>query len=299
MIRNLIVMLTLVSLCIPSLLRAEAKINHIVVLPFTVAKGVDEKSGELLNEVFLVELSSKVPKPIKVVGASDVQALLGLEQQKQLIDCDDTACLVEIGNALGASHLMVPSLGKFGGKFIITSKFLNVIDATVLHRKILYVAATEEALLEGVRQITVDLTESQGWGVAADPAVAQPAPPAATADTAQHAAAEPANADAAATTAATTTEPAPASAAVADEGLPVLLLAGAGLAGVGLLAAGGFGLGAILVDGQVAAAESWEDKQGAATLGLGMLGGTALGALALIGGAALAVVGMLGDEAAE
>jgi len=240
---------------------------HVVVLPFSVAKGVDDKSGRLLDEVLLTELSNAAPKNVKVVGSSDVQAVLGFEQQKQLASCDQTACLVEIGNALGASHVLVSSLGMFGRQFIISSKFLDVRDASVLWRKVIYTAATEEALLEGVRQMVRDLVHGQGWDADAGPAVVAGSP-----------------------TASPTVSGAP------GKGLSPLLLVGGGVGAVGLLATLGFGVGALLFDGQVGAADaSWDKRNQAGQLEAGMLIGAGLGAVALVGGGVAAGIGMV-DE---
>lgn len=146
--------------------RADDEIKHIVVLPFTLAKGIDEKSGALLDEVHLSELTAVVPESIELIGSSDVTALLGLEEQRQLATCDETSCLIEIGSALGATHLLVPSLGEFGGQYIVTTKFLDVSAAKVLHRKVYYVDNSEQALLAGVRESVRELAQAQGWGSA-------------------------------------------------------------------------------------------------------------------------------------
>jgi hypothetical protein len=258
--------LALLWVVLPLAAAASQPVRHVVVLPFTVAKGIDEKSGRLLDEVLLTELSNAAPKDVRVVGASDVQAVLGFEQQKQLASCDQTSCLVEIGNALGASHVVVSSLGMFGKQFIISSKFLDVRDASVLWRKVIYTAATEEALLGGVRQMTRDLVAAQGWSQGAD------------------------------ASAATAAAGASAVTGGAGAGIRPLVLVGGGVGAVGLLAAVGFGVGALLFDSQVGAADAtWEKRDQAAQLEAGMLAGAGLGGLALIGGGIAAGIGMVGE----
>ena len=93
----------------------------------------------------------------------DIKALLQHAETKAVLGCDDTSCLVEIGSALGATHLLVPSLGEFGGQYIVTTKFLDVSAARVLHRKVYYVANTEQALLDGVRRSVRELAAALGW----------------------------------------------------------------------------------------------------------------------------------------
>ncbi len=246
--------------------RAENKITHVVVLPFTVASGLDPKQGKILDEVFVAELSQVVPEGIELVGSSDVTATLGFEQTKQLSGCDETSCLVEIGNALGASHIIVPSLGKFGEQFIVSTKFLDVQTAKVLHRKVLYVEGKESGALSGVRQSVLELATAMGWQ-ASGTTVGQ---------------------------AGDTEKP-----ATADDGggdMNPLLLAGAAVAGVGALTAVGLGIGALVIDADVGdTGASWAERESAAGTVLALGIGSGVGLLALIGGGALAGVALAGE----
>ncbi|MBN2360188.1 MAG: hypothetical protein JXR83_12120 [Deltaproteobacteria bacterium] len=228
---------------------------HVVVLPFTVAKGVDEKSGRLLDDVLLTELTAAVAPGIRVVGASDVAAVLGFEQQKQMASCDQTSCLVEIGNALGASHILVPSLGMFGKQFIISAKFIDVRDASVLWRKVIYTEATEEALLEGVRQSVRDLVRDRGWGNA-DPAAA---------------------------------------AGAGGGPDPLLLVGGGvgGLGLLAAIGCGAGAL--YFDSQLGAADESWQQRDQAGQLEAGLLVGVGIGALALVTGGVLAGIALAGE----
>lgn len=257
---------------------AAKKVEHIVVLPFMVANGVDSKVGVLLDEVVLSELAQVVPKDIKVIGSSDVNAMLGLEQQKQLLSCDDTSCLVEIGNALGATHILVPSVGKLGSKFLVSAKFLSVVDASVLFRKVLYVKANEDALLDGVKQVSHELALHQQW---APQTLALPAP----AKTDQPVTAQAPGAQ----------KDQPRKSAEESEALDPMLLAGAGLAGVGVLVAGGLGIGALVVNATTADDTSLDgDKRlEGATQAAVMTGGSALGVVILGAGAALLGISLL------
>jgi hypothetical protein len=274
----LVPLLPLSLLPAPGLRAADAAaapgVAHMVVLPFVLAQGVDDKSGKILDEVFLSELTPMVPPSVKVVGSSDVTALLGFEQQKQLAGCDESSCLMEIGNALGASHIVVPSLGKFGEQFIVTTKVLEVRDGRVLHRKVLYVEGSEAGALKGVRQSVVELARAMGWSTgASDLVAASPGP-----------------------TVPATTTPASTAEAAASSGPSALLIAGGALAGVGALAALGLGVGALVLDGEVANANNrWDERETAAYATLGLAAGSGVGALALIAGGALVGVSLIGD----
>lgn len=139
------------------------EVDSVVVLPIKLAKGIDQKTGDLLNEVVVSELAKVAPKGVRVIGSSDVQTLISHDKQTVSLGCDDTGCLVEIGQALGASHLLQLSLGLIGDKYVINSKFLLVSEATVPYRNVRYVVAKEDALLEGVRAVVADLARARAW----------------------------------------------------------------------------------------------------------------------------------------
>ena len=76
---------------------SQPTLEKLVVLPVELAEGVSQSTGELLNEVFLTELSQRLPPGLPVLSSSDVQAMLGNEMERQRMGCSDTTCLVEIG----------------------------------------------------------------------------------------------------------------------------------------------------------------------------------------------------------
>src|SRR4051812_36888184 len=50
---------------------------------------------------------------IKVLTSHDVEAVLGMERQKQLMGCaDDSSCLTEIVGALGVDGILLADLGR-------------------------------------------------------------------------------------------------------------------------------------------------------------------------------------------
>lgn len=142
---------------------APQTIERVVVLPFSVAGGIEPKTGALLDEQFLVELSQLTPAGVTILGASDAVAMLGQAQQAQLAGCDDASCLVEVGAALGARHIIVSSLGQVGDQFLVTAKLIDVDQAKVLARKSLTVDAQESRLPQAVREIARSIAASQGW----------------------------------------------------------------------------------------------------------------------------------------
>lgn len=261
-------LLLLLGLCIAQVAQA-APIGRIIVMPFSVSSGMDAKQGALLDEIYLTELSKVVPPSVKLTGASDVTAMLGQMEQKRLAGCDDTSCLVEIGNAIGASHILSSSVGKMGGRFVVSTKLLSVSDAQVLHRNAVY-RTSEEQLIEAVGDLAKALAASQGWAMTA-------------ATTARAETAAPAQGDG-------DRRDSPAA------GPGLLLMGGAVAGGVGVLVAVGAGIAWLVLDGMAGDVQrSYGERKGLATAELvGMLG-TGLGALVGLGGGAMAAASLLGE----
>jgi len=265
---------------------AATEVKQVVVLPVVVTGGIEQSEGTLVDDMMLTELSRRAESKIKIIGSKDVTAMLGHEQQKQILGCTDSACLVEIGNALGASHMISTSLGKLGARFVFNLTLLDVTSASAVHRDSLYLGSTEEELIDAVGKLTDNLVASEGWRAAAAWAVPTEQPAATDENGAGSAAAS--------SGAASASDPGEGAAADAQE-LPTLLWIGAAVGAAGLLATVGFGIATLAVDGAIGANPD-QDNYDLALVGLGTIIGTSVGAIALITGGALAAVGLLGGD---
>lgn len=79
-----------------------------------------------------------------------------------------------------------------------------------------------------------------------------------------------------------------------DEEVGALFWLGAGLGGIGAIAAAAGGIGVVIANGQVADPRAtWVQRQGAVGLGVGMLATTVVGSTALIGGGVLVVLSLV------
>lgn len=219
------------------------QVEQILVLPFSVSDGVEASKSLILDEIVLNELSSRAPKGVRVIGASDLQAVLGVEQQKQLLSCSDNSCLVEIGNAMGASHIMVNSVGQLGSQFVLSSKLIEVSTTQVRFRKLSYIEAKEDALVGAIRQLCVELANSMRWSKSAVTAEQVGT---------SGVSAVPKDLDAQADSQVDAKSDSLAD-SEAEDALAInpMLIGGAVTAGLGLLAAGGLGAFALVQDQQV------------------------------------------------
>jgi hypothetical protein len=93
-----------------------------------------------------------------VIGKSDINSLIGFEKQKQVMGCsDDSACLAEVGGALGVDYILVGSLGKIGALYRIDLKVVETRKARVRGRIGASVEGKEEKLVVAVQKAVRDL----------------------------------------------------------------------------------------------------------------------------------------------
>lgn len=122
---------------------------------------VDQAKADLLSEVVLTEASRF--RGLEVIGQSDIGALLGLEKQRQLLGCkEDSACMAEIGGALGADYMLVGSLGQMGGLLRVDLKLLDARRARVLERFGETVEGGEDRLLPAAQRGVAEVLASLG-----------------------------------------------------------------------------------------------------------------------------------------
>jgi hypothetical protein len=130
----------------------------------TVADVSPEK-GRFFEQQLAQELS--LQPGLRVTTADDINRILGLERQKQLLGCDETAC-TELADALGADAIVSSSVAKVG-----TTWALNVRVTSARAARTLSVfsgqASTEDGVLGLMRaaaqQVARDLGATSGSSV--------------------------------------------------------------------------------------------------------------------------------------
>ncbi|MDF1566369.1 MAG: FG-GAP repeat protein, partial [Deltaproteobacteria bacterium] len=112
-----------------------------------------------------------------VLGRAEIGSLLGLEQQKQLLGCVDTAseCLTELGGSLGAGRLLSGTISQIGRSAILNFSLLDVESARLVHRAGIRVQVEEtyEPILDRIPAMMRELVEHDAL---VRDRLAQPAP---------------------------------------------------------------------------------------------------------------------------
>src|SRR5687768_9111212 len=82
------------------------------------AKGVDKDTAQTITNVISTAL--KKLGVFDVITRSDIQQMLNFEASKQVVGCSaDSACIAEIGGAIGAARLVTGSIGKIGSRYVL------------------------------------------------------------------------------------------------------------------------------------------------------------------------------------
>ncbi|MBK7857480.1 MAG: hypothetical protein IPJ65_02420 [Archangiaceae bacterium] len=100
--------------------------------PGLQAVGIEEKRAQVFTDFLAQQLSQY---GIRVTTQAEVQALLGLERQKQLLGCSDEAgsCMAELAGALGVDGLITGNVARLDKEgFVLTLKIVRANDASAM-----------------------------------------------------------------------------------------------------------------------------------------------------------------------
>ena len=113
------------------------------------ASGVKKGIAESITGIVANELDKL--GAFKVIGLDDIQELLNIEQQKQMVGCDEASCAAEIGGALGAELFVQGSVGKLGEIYLLDMKVIRIEEAKVEARVSREVKGDISKLIEETR----------------------------------------------------------------------------------------------------------------------------------------------------
>ena len=105
-----------------------------------------------LSEIMIAEID--MLGKYEVISKSEIKAMIGFEQEKQLLGCqDDTSCLAEIGGALGVDRLITGTVGKIGKNIIVSIKYINTKTVKVEARVYENFKGDETLLVDTIKRL--------------------------------------------------------------------------------------------------------------------------------------------------
>lgn len=141
--------------------------TSMLVVPLKCVRGVTKDTCPLITNYMMSQFQGV--KNLRTVGQDDINAVLGVDKQKQAIGCGDVSCMAEIGGALGVDLVMYGELGVLGSKYNINVSAVRTSNASVAARASLRCDKTEDALADNLPTLVRDVVN----GINAAPAAAQ------------------------------------------------------------------------------------------------------------------------------
>ncbi len=134
---------------------APAAKDRMLVIDFGAALGADSQLAKLVQDLVVSRVHAMAR--YDVVTTSDVTQMLDMEQQRQLVGCDQGSCLADIGGALGARWVVTGSVSLLGGRNMLTLKLADTREAKIDNQLTRELPSDESEIAEAVRLATYEL----------------------------------------------------------------------------------------------------------------------------------------------
>ena len=121
----------------------------VAVLPLEHKGGVTRDAADIVTDG-VVSAIRDLGLFSRVVAAKELEVVLGMEQQKQLLNCGSDGCLAEIAGALAVQYILSGSVGRLGQEFVLSLR-LNQAGSGVGLASVSDRLTTESAVLDDVR----------------------------------------------------------------------------------------------------------------------------------------------------
>ncbi|MBI3179527.1 MAG: hypothetical protein HYZ27_07680 [Deltaproteobacteria bacterium] len=128
---------------------------RLLVLDFTAGLGMSPDLAKLLANMAVTRM--KEIGQHEVVAMADVQAVLQVEQNRQLLGCGEEQCFAKLGDALGAQVLLVGNVTRLGGRAVLTLKLIESEQARLRNQLTEELPNDESELGEAMRVMSYKL----------------------------------------------------------------------------------------------------------------------------------------------
>jgi hypothetical protein len=94
-----------------------------------------------------------------VIPPGELRHRLSLEKKKSFDNCYDDACRIELGKALAAQKVLATDLLRMGERCVLTASLYELRTETVEKSALVEVGCSDEALMDGVKSMTNQLSK--------------------------------------------------------------------------------------------------------------------------------------------
>ncbi|MEW5848416.1 MAG: hypothetical protein AB2A00_06355 [Myxococcota bacterium] len=153
----------------------------IAVLGMDGRQGVSRDLAVLLTEKLATRLRSRGAFS-RVVSSTDVEAALGFEAQRQLLDCNSSSCMAEIAGALGVDYLFVSSAGQVEDVWVFNARIIHTRSGSARGALSKTLTGGQSVLVKEADGVVDEVLQEAGLlkGPPPDVAATPPAPPSST-----------------------------------------------------------------------------------------------------------------------
>ncbi len=116
----------------PLLALALAATSRIAVLPVPAGEGVPAGTAAAIAEAVAGEIRRNAG--FEVITHREISAILTLERQQEMLGCQTSTCMAELGGALGCDRLVVGDLARLGESWLFSLRLVEVGKARVAAR---------------------------------------------------------------------------------------------------------------------------------------------------------------------
>jgi len=151
------------------------KIPMVAVMPFS-GRALEGDAPETIASALGSDLLNT--GTFRVMERSQMEAILKEQGFQQSGACDGSECAVEVGKLLSVDHMVVGTVGKVGGTYVVTTRLVSVQTGEVLKSVTKTSKAEVDAIVTDLLpQLARDLSVRESASVAAAPVVpVAPAP---------------------------------------------------------------------------------------------------------------------------
>jgi len=121
-----------IGLAAPAHAAPRAGRADVAVLTIEAKLGVSQELADLLTTRLVAQIQTATGQA--VISSSDIKNALGLEKAKTLLGCTESACMAELGGALGVDYLVTGTVAKVGAVRTFDAQIMDTAKAVVLHR---------------------------------------------------------------------------------------------------------------------------------------------------------------------
>lgn len=109
------------------MLCAQATEQRVLIVPLQPRGGVTVDEADVLTGL-VASYSAKVPG-YHVTSLADVEGAMSQEQLRQVAGCDSASCAAEIAGALNVDQLVLGTLGKLNGSYVLSLSRVRARDS--------------------------------------------------------------------------------------------------------------------------------------------------------------------------